>query len=76
MRSDLEEIIGILKNKAKRIVISTNGYFTEKIIDIIRKNKDIGIRISIEGLSAINDELRGKKGGFDHGLRTLLELQK
>jgi len=76
LRNDLEEIIGVLKNKARRIVISTNGYLTKKIINIARKNKDIGIRISIEGLPAANDELRGIRDGFDHGLRTLLELQK
>ena len=34
----------------------------------------IGIRISIEGLPAANDELRGIKNGFDHGLRTLVTL--
>jgi len=76
LRDDIEEIIAILKSKAKRIVISTNGYFTEKIIEIARKNKDIGFRISIEGLPAVNDKLRGIKNGFDHGVRTLLELDR
>lgn len=76
LRDDIKDIVYILKKKAKRIVISTNGYLTERIIDITQKNKDIGIRISIEGLPATNDELRGIKDGFDHGLRTLLELQK
>jgi len=76
LRDDIEEIIDILKKKAKRIVISTNGYLTDKIVDIAKKNRDIGIRISIEGLPSANDELRGIKGGFDHGLRTLLELQR
>jgi len=76
LRDDIEEIVSVLKNKARRIVISTNGYFTQKIIDIAQKNRDIGIRISIEGLPAANDELRGIKDGFDHGLRTLLGLQR
>lgn len=64
--------------KAKRVVMSTNGYFTEKIVGIAKnfKKKNFGVRISIEGLPAINDELRGMKYRFDHGLRTLLELQK
>jgi radical SAM protein with 4Fe4S-binding SPASM domain len=76
LREDIEEIIYILKRKAKRVVISTNGYLTEKIIDIAKGNKKVGIRISLEGLPATNDELRGVKNGFDHGLRTLLELQR
>lgn len=76
IRDDIQEIVYILGKKAKRIVISTSGFFTEKILDIAKKNKNIGIRISIEGLPAANDELRGVEDGFDHGLRTLLELQR
>lgn len=74
LREDIEEIISVIKNRAKRVVISSNGYFTERILDVFRKNKDIGIRISIEGLPASNDEARGIKNGFDHGLRTLTTL--
>lgn len=76
LRDDIAEIVAILKTKARRIVISTNGYFTEKIIKLVKEVGNIGIRISIEGLPAANDELRGIKDGFDHGLRTLLELQR
>jgi radical SAM protein with 4Fe4S-binding SPASM domain len=76
LRDDIEEIIYILKKKAKRVVVSTNGYLTEKIIDVAKKNKEIGIRVSLEGLSVTNDELRGIKGGFDQGLKTLLRLKE
>ena len=76
LRSDIDEIVGVLKKKAKRIVISTNGFFTGRILALAEKNRDIGIRISIEGLPAANDELRGIKNGFDHGIRSLLELQR
>lgn len=76
LRDDLAEIISVVKRRARRIVISTNGYFTEKIIGLAKAEGDIGIRISIEGLPAANDELRGIRDGFDHGLRTLLELRR
>jgi MoaA/NifB/PqqE/SkfB family radical SAM enzyme len=76
LRKDIEEIVALAKKKAKRVVISTNGYFTDRILDLARKTPDIGVRISIEGLPAANDELRGIKDGFDHGLRTLLGLQR
>ncbi|MCS7232024.1 MAG: radical SAM protein [Elusimicrobiota bacterium] len=78
LRDDIDEIVDILTKKAKRVVISTNGYFTEKIVNLARKfkNKNFGVRISIEGLPAANDELRGLKDCFDHGLRTLLELHR
>jgi len=75
LREDIEDIVKVIKKKSKRIVISTNGFFTEKIINLVKKNGDIGIRISMEGLSKANDELRGIKNGFDRGLRTLIELK-
>jgi MoaA/NifB/PqqE/SkfB family radical SAM enzyme len=76
LRSDIDDIIEVLKKKAKRIVISTNGFFTERILLVMKKHEDIGVRISIEGLQVANDELRGIPGGFDRALRTLLELRR
>jgi Fe-coproporphyrin III synthase len=75
VRTDLPEIIDIVSRKAKRVVISTNGYFTEKIINLCKKHPALGIRISIEGLPKTNDDIRQIDDGFDKGLRTLLELR-
>jgi MoaA/NifB/PqqE/SkfB family radical SAM enzyme len=74
LRKDIDDIVGVLKKKTKRLVISSNGYFTESILKLFEKHRDIGIRISIEGLPRANDELRGIANGFDRGLRTLIEL--
>jgi radical SAM protein with 4Fe4S-binding SPASM domain len=76
LRDDIGEITHILLKKAKRLVISTNGWFTDKIVELAKTEKRIGIRISLEGFPATNDELSGKPDSFDHGLRTLLELKR
>lgn len=76
IRDDINEFVEVMKKKAKRIVISTNGYFTDRIVKLAEAHPSLGIRISIEGLPAANDELRGIKDGFDHGIRTLLELHR
>jgi len=76
LREDMEEIVAVLSKKARRLVVSTNGYLTDKILSLARKNRNLGIRISLEGLPAVNDELRGQKDGFDRGLRTLLKLKE
>ncbi|MGN0228920.1 MAG: radical SAM protein, partial [Muribaculaceae bacterium] len=76
IREDLEEIVRVCYTKAPRIVISTSGWFEDRVIALARKFPNIGIRISIEGLSLKNDELRGREGGFDKGLRTLLRLKE
>lgn len=76
VREDIEEIVKILLTKTDRIVFSTSGYFSDRIIALAKKYPTIGYRISIEGLSCKNDELRGRQGGFDKGLSTLLELRR
>ena len=75
LRDDLEEIITILKRRCRRLVISTNGSLTGRILKLTQRHGDIGIRISLEGLPKANDELRGIRDGFDRGLRTLIELK-
>lgn len=76
IREDLEEIVEECYRHTDRIVISTSGWFEDRVIALAKKFPKIGIRISIEGLSQKNDELRGRQGGFDKGLRTLLTLRK
>ncbi len=76
MRNDLEEIIEVMFCKAKRVVISTAGWHTERILKIAERFPNIGVRVSIEGLSQTNDDLRGRKGGFDRGLKLLLGLEE
>lgn len=75
LREDLPELLDVLRRKARRVVVSTNGYFTERIVALARRHPWIGVRVSIEGLPKANDDLRGLPDGFDHGLRTLLRLR-
>jgi radical SAM protein with 4Fe4S-binding SPASM domain len=76
VREDLDEIIRVLFTKTDRVVISTSGWFEDRIFDLARKFPKLGFRVSIEGLSQKNDELRGRPGGFDRGLRVLLGLRR
>lgn len=76
IRQDLDEIVRVLEKKADRIVISTNGYFTHRIAALASTFPRLGFRVSLEGLSAANDELRGIPNGFDHAVRTLLTLRE
>ena len=75
-REDLSDIIKILFTKTNRVVISTSGWYEDRVLAIAKKYPKLGFRISIEGLSQKNDELRGKSGGFDRGLRVLLGLRQ
>lgn len=75
IREDIADVVEECYKHTDRIVISTSGWFEDRVVALAKRFPNIGIRISIEGLSQKNDELRGHKGGFDKGLRTLLTLK-
>ena len=76
LRKDIDKIFEILYPKSRLLELSTNGYNTSKIVELANKYPNILIRVSVEGLPKINDTKRGIKDGFDHALRTMLELKK
>ncbi len=76
IREDLKEIVRELYKKSDRIVISTNGFFTERIIDLCKEFPNVGIRISIEGLENTNNEIRGLEDGYNRGYTTLKKLRE
>ena len=67
LREDIDDIVSVLKRKARRVVVSTNGYLTDRIVALALRHRRTGFRISLEGLSKTNDELRGVPGSFDNG---------
>jgi len=74
IREDLPEIVRELYKKSDRIVISTNGFFTDRIIALCEEFPEVGIRISIEGLEETNNSIRGLDDGFNRGVSTLKKL--
>lgn len=74
IREDLPEIVRELYKKSDRIVISTNGFFTDRIIKLCEEFPNVGIRISIEGLEETNNKIRGLDDGFNKGYSTLKKL--
>lgn len=74
LREDLKKIVRELYKKSDRIVISTNGFFTERILDLCKEFPEIGIRISIEGSEETNNRIRGLENGYQRGYQTLKHL--
>jgi MoaA/NifB/PqqE/SkfB family radical SAM enzyme len=76
IRTDIKDIVRELYKKSDRIVISTNGFFTDRIIDLCKEFPQVGIRISIEGLENTNNEIRGINNGYQRGYTTLKKLRE
>jgi MoaA/NifB/PqqE/SkfB family radical SAM enzyme len=76
LREDLSDILDVVKKKAKRVVISSNGFLTKKIIEVMRKHRDVGIRISFDGIGKTHDNIRGVKKAHEKSLNTLKSLKE
>ncbi len=74
MRADLEGIVGILAKKSRRLMINTNGYFTEKLVDLCTKYPDTAIRISIDGDRNVHNSIR-RIDIYDKAIDSLKQLK-
>jgi MoaA/NifB/PqqE/SkfB family radical SAM enzyme len=76
LRGDLPEIVAVLREKYPRasIVISTNGLAPERIEQSVRQIGVVGVRVSIDALGELDDEVRGVKGSVDLAIDTVDRL--
>jgi MoaA/NifB/PqqE/SkfB family radical SAM enzyme len=76
LREDLSDILDVVKRKAKRVVISSNGFLTKKTLEVMGKHKDVGIRISFDGIGETHDKIRGVEKAHERALNTLKGLKE
>lgn len=76
LRNDIHEIVSIVEKKADRILINTNGYFTERIVDLCKKHPKVGIRISLDGFEKTHNSIRGVPDIYKHVIDTLTQVEK
>ncbi|HTR44717.1 MAG TPA: radical SAM protein [Thermodesulfovibrionales bacterium] len=76
LKDDLSDILEAVKKKAKRVVISTNGFLTRKTLDVMAHHRDVGIRISFDGIGETHDRVRGVKKAHERALETLKGLKE
>jgi MoaA/NifB/PqqE/SkfB family radical SAM enzyme len=76
VRQDFGDIVDILAPKAHRLEISTNGYFTERLVEVAKRHPELTIRISLEGLPETNDAIRGIKNGYQRAMHSFLALRE
>lgn len=82
LRLDLLEILKafITRNKIGHFTIITNGWYQERIFNVVTevlktKIKSLSIRISIDGQSKVHDSIRNQPGSFSKARETLKSLE-
>ena len=80
LHRDIVDIITVLLNLGYKVGITTNGWFTEKVEQIIKINQNklnqLYISISIDGLESEHDEIRGVHGSFIRAIETIKILKE
>jgi MoaA/NifB/PqqE/SkfB family radical SAM enzyme len=81
LRDDLPEIYAVCRERcpSARIVISTNGLLTDRILQqtkrILQVDRRVGYGISLDGQERMHDQVRGVPGGYRKGLETVRALK-
>ncbi|MFH1427954.1 MAG: glycosyltransferase [Patescibacteria group bacterium] len=82
LRKDIIEVIKKVKKASPKaqIIISSNGLATDLILNkmksILKIDKNIGVRISIDGRQETHDKIRGISGMYNKAMQTIAGLQK
>lgn len=83
LRKDFVEITeAIIRNSPRLLLLNfpTNGFFTERIVDGVRRVRALGperlfITVSTDGAEEVNDEIRGVRGGWRRQIETFRRLR-
>jgi len=84
LRPDLSEIVRIFhrNNRVRNVGIPTNGSLTERVVETTRTilrscpDLDLMVDVSLDGIGADHDEIRGFPGLFEKATATWRELKK
>ena len=77
LRPDLDEVVNAIHARLPkaRLVFSTNGLMTETIVSAVDRYQSyhnrIGVGISIDGMEASHDRIRGVEGAFRKAMSTV-----
>jgi radical SAM protein with 4Fe4S-binding SPASM domain len=83
LRSDLKEVFDAIAASWKRLALihfPTNGFLTERIVSVTRRlaartAAQVIVTVSVDGDQSLNDEIRGRPGGYRRQVETFNQLR-
>jgi len=84
LRKDIEEILLAIASSWKSLALlhfPTNGFLTDQIVRVStalarRGGPEVVVTVSVDGDQALNDDIRGIKGGFERQVETFRALRR
>jgi MoaA/NifB/PqqE/SkfB family radical SAM enzyme len=83
LRNDIEEILERILDTWRQLLLlhfPTNGFQTDRIVDVAtklvhRRAAQVVVTVSLDGDEALNDQIRGIKGGYRRQVETFRRLR-
>jgi MoaA/NifB/PqqE/SkfB family radical SAM enzyme len=82
LRDDIDEVVKYIKKACMnaRIVISSNGYLSDRIESKMRRilniDSNVALRISIDGPEYVHNKIRGIDNAFQRALESIIRAKK
>jgi radical SAM protein with 4Fe4S-binding SPASM domain len=84
LRPDIDDILAVVVDGWKRLSVlhfPTNGFLTDRIVRSAeriagRGPENLIVTVSVDGDEALNDDIRGIKGGFRRQMQTINALRR
>jgi MoaA/NifB/PqqE/SkfB family radical SAM enzyme len=73
LRDDIADVIRTMKQRCPRarIVLSTNGLLPERLEKLLKQVSGIAVRVSLDAVGGLHDEIRGTEGAYKKALESL-----
>ena len=76
VRRDLDELLAVVGDRLDPLVIhvTTNGLLTDRIVEVLERRdrrRRLELMVSLDGVGAAHDRIRGRQGAYDRTLETL-----
>jgi len=77
VRDDIVEVVEVVRETCPkaRIVISTNGLAPGRIEKAVASMGEVAVRVSVDALGELHDQIRGVEGAFERAIETTRRLK-
>lgn len=78
LRKDIAEVVRVMQATCPgvRLIISTNGLLPDALDDLLGAVGGVAVRVSVDGIGDLHDEIRGTDGAFDKVQRSIAVCRK
>jgi MoaA/NifB/PqqE/SkfB family radical SAM enzyme len=73
LREDIADVVRVMRETCPgvRLILSTNGLLPDRLDDLLSKDSRLAVRVSLDGLAELHDEIRGIEGAFEKAMKSL-----